>query len=108
MSLPLYMDENVHGAITTGLRLRGIDVLTVQEDNRSGLPDPEILERATQLGRLVFTQDRDFLIEANRRQSQGIDFGGIVYAHQLLTQIGDCVRDLEIIAQLGELDEFVN
>lgn len=60
MSLTLYMDEHVHGAITTGLRLRDVDVLTVQEDDRSGFPDPEILDRATQLCRIVFTQDRDF------------------------------------------------
>jgi hypothetical protein len=37
------MDENVHGAITTGLRLRGVDVLTVQEDSHSGIADPIIL-----------------------------------------------------------------
>ncbi|ASC69881.1 hypothetical protein XM38_008110 [Halomicronema hongdechloris C2206] len=35
MSLSLYMDENVHGAITTGLRIREVDVLTVQEDGRA-------------------------------------------------------------------------
>lgn len=28
------MDENVHGQITVGLRLRDVDVLTVQEDER--------------------------------------------------------------------------
>jgi len=32
VTIPLYMDENVHGAITNGLRQRGIEVLTVQED----------------------------------------------------------------------------
>lgn len=49
MSLALYMDENVHRAITTGLRLRGVDVLTVQEDQRAGFADPLILNRATGL-----------------------------------------------------------
>ncbi len=48
----LYMDENVHGTITSGLRRRNIDVLTVQEDHRSGLPDPEVLDRAIELGRV--------------------------------------------------------
>jgi hypothetical protein len=33
------MDENVHGAITIGLRLRGVDVLTVQEDGRWSMVD---------------------------------------------------------------------
>nr|CAD5972088.1 hypothetical protein NO713_03891 [Planktothrix pseudagardhii] len=29
MSLAIYMDEHIHSAITVGLRLRDIDVLTV-------------------------------------------------------------------------------
>ena len=33
MILKLYMDENVPRQITVGLRLRGIDVLSVQEDH---------------------------------------------------------------------------
>jgi Domain of unknown function (DUF5615) len=56
MSLTLYMDENVHGAITIGLRLRNIDVISVQEDERSGFPDPHILDRATELNRIAFSQ----------------------------------------------------
>ena len=36
MSIAFYIDENVHRAITTGLRMRDVDVLTVQEDGRSG------------------------------------------------------------------------
>lgn len=108
MSLALYMDENVHGAITAGLRLRGIDVITVQEDDRSGFPDPEILDRATELGRVVFSEDQDFLVEAQRRQAAGIDFSGVFFARQSRVSIGECIRDLEIIARLGEPEEFAN
>lgn len=68
MSLGLYMDEQVPRQITTGLRLRGVDVLTIQEDNRTGVPDPILLNRATELSRVMFSRDQDFLIEANRRQ----------------------------------------
>ena len=32
MTVAFYMDEHVHRAITNGLKLRNIDVLTVQED----------------------------------------------------------------------------
>jgi hypothetical protein len=106
MSLSFYMDENVHGAITTGLRLRGVDIVTVQEDGYSGIADALVLKRATELGRIVFSQDRDLLVEAKRSQSQGVAFPGVIYGHQLLVQIGDCVRDLELIAKLGEPQEF--
>lgn len=38
MTLAFYMDENVPKAITEGLRLLGIDVLTVQEDGLISFP----------------------------------------------------------------------
>ncbi|MGF1460261.1 MAG: DUF5615 family PIN-like protein [Leptolyngbyaceae cyanobacterium] len=66
MSLTLYMDENVHGAITNGLRQRRVNVLTVQEDHRSGIADPVVLDRATELRRILFTQDDDLPTEAQR------------------------------------------
>lgn len=100
------MDENVHGSITTGLRQREVDVLTVQEDNRSGIPDPEVLDRATELQRLLFSQDDDLLTEARLRQTQGIHFPGVVFARQSYVSIGTCIRDLEMIAKLGEPSEF--
>lgn len=43
MSIAFYMDENVHRGITNGLRIRDVDVLTVQEDDRIGFQDPIIL-----------------------------------------------------------------
>ena len=68
MSVRLYMDVHVRRAVTAGLRLRGVDVLTAQEDDTGELPDPELLNRATELGRALFTQDDDLLREAKRRQ----------------------------------------
>lgn len=108
MSLALYMDEHVPQPITDGLRRRGVDVLTIQEDERTSFPDPIILDRATELQRILFTQDEDFLAEANRRQAQGVNFTGVIYAHQLLVTIGDCIRDLEIVAKAGNPEEFAN
>jgi hypothetical protein len=46
VSLFLYMDENVPIAITEGLRIRGVDVLTVQEDGLTSFPDPVVFDRA--------------------------------------------------------------
>jgi hypothetical protein len=57
-----------------------------------------VLDRATTLGRVIFTQDADFLVEAHYRQLTGVTFAGVVYAHQTHVSIGDCVRDLEILA----------
>lgn len=108
MTLALYMDEHVRKAITNSLKLRGIDVITVQEDNRTGTPDPLLLERATELNRVIFTQDDDFLVIASRRQGEGISFSGVIYAHQQRVTVGECVRDLEIIAKVGETEDMAN
>lgn len=108
MTIALYMDEHIHGAITTGLRCRDVNILTVQEDNRTGRSDSIILERAIELQRIVFTQDQDFLVEANRRQVEAIYFSGVIYAHQRIVTIGDCVRDLEILAKACDLEDLVN
>jgi predicted nuclease of predicted toxin-antitoxin system len=79
MSLALYMDEHIHSAITVGLRLRDVDVLTVQEDGLAGTPDPILLDRAMELGRVMFSQDQDFLIEAKRRQAEEINWVHLVF-----------------------------
>lgn len=47
MTVGLYLDHNVNRAITQGLRLREVDVLTAYEDASHLLPDPELLDRAT-------------------------------------------------------------
>jgi Domain of unknown function (DUF5615) len=108
MSLAFYMDEHVPRSITTGLRLRNIDILTVQEDGRTGFPDRKILDRATELNRIMFTQDDDFLVEAHQRQGLAQFFTGVVYAHQLNISIGSCITDLELIAQLASVEELQN
>ena len=103
-----YMDVHVKEAITRGLRRRGVDVLTAQEDGMARLDDAALLDRAAALTRLIFTQDDDFLEEANRRQTSGAYFAGVVYVHQLHAAIGQCIDDLETIAFASELEEYAN
>src|SRR5579885_3198706 len=98
--IALYMDENVRSAITQGLRDRGVDVVAAQEDGMASAPDREILDRASQLQRVLFTHDRDFLTEAAARQKSGREFYGVIYAHLLGITIGTCIEDLELIATL--------
>jgi predicted nuclease of predicted toxin-antitoxin system len=108
VSLAYYFDYHVPGAICEGLRQRGISVITAAEDGRSDWPDDEILARATHLGRLVFTQDADFLVIANEWATVGRPHAGIVYGHQLQITIGQAIRDLELIARIMEGHEMAN
>ena len=100
------MDHHVPRAITNGLRLRGVDVLTAHEDGASRLRDPALLDRATELERVLFTQDDDLLTEATWRQQEGQTFSGVIYAHQLHVSIGGCIRDLELVARASEPEDM--
>lgn len=64
MPLKLYMDHHVPRAITSGLRALNVDVLTAYEDESSTVTDPQLLDRATVLDRVLFTRDDDLLAEA--------------------------------------------
>jgi hypothetical protein len=102
------MDVHVHSAITDALRQRGADVLTAQGDGADRLLDPALLDRATSLGRLLFSRDSDLLREAVHRQRDGIPFAGVAYAHPLRLGIGACIRELELLALAGEPEDFAN
>jgi hypothetical protein len=108
MAVALYMDEHIPRAITLGLRLRQVDVLTAQEDRSDGLPDPALLDRATALGRVLITFDDDFLDEAARRQSRGITFAGIVYSHPQRMSVGSWLQDLELVAKASQPADLFN
>lgn len=108
MPISLYMDHHVPHAVTAGLRLRGIDILTAAEDGAEEVDDTLLLDRASDCSRILFTQDRDLLREATHRQLDGQAFGGVIYAHQLRVPVGDCVRDLELIAVVAEPDDLRN
>jgi hypothetical protein len=102
------MDHHVPAAITEGVRRRGVDSRTVEEDGTERLPDSDLLDRATALGRVLFTQDRDLLIEAARRQQQGVAFAGVIYAPQDPALIGRYVGDLELLCLVGEPSDFAD
>lgn len=90
MALAFYMDHHVPKAITNGLRLRGVDVLTAYEDGTNEYGDDDLLNEATKC------------IQEN------IPFYGVIYAHQLRVSIGICVNELEMIAQVGEPKDINN
>jgi hypothetical protein len=102
------MDHQVRREVTEGLRLRGVDVVTAAEDGTNRLLDPALLDRAAVVGRILFTQDEDFLIEAARRQQEGESFVGVVYGHQQRVTIGQCVSDLEFLCLAGEPADFAD
>ena len=63
------MDVHVPGAITDALRLRGVDVLTAQEDHADRFTDSALLDRSGARARVLFSQDADLLREGSARRA---------------------------------------
>jgi hypothetical protein len=102
------MDHHVHSAITQGLRRKGIDCLTAEEDGTKRLADDLLLQRATELGRIMFSQDDDLLAIASDWIKSSRPFSGLIFGHQLSVTVGQAVSDLELIAQVLSPEEMRN
>lgn len=97
-----YTDEHVSRAVVSGLRQRGVDVLSVPEADTRGADDEAHLALALAQRRVVFTQDDDFL----RLAAAGQAHAGIVYAPQR-TSTGAIIRGLVLIHQVLEAEDMV-
>jgi hypothetical protein len=106
MPVGLYMDVHVPMAITDQLRRRGVDVVTANELRHSRLPDNQLLSRASEMGRLLFTHDIRFRVMAEQWQREEESFAGLLYGHAEGASIGQYVRDLELIAKASEPGEW--
>jgi predicted nuclease of predicted toxin-antitoxin system len=108
MTIALYMDENIDGPISDQLVQRGIDVLTAQQDGRSGWADEFLLARAYELRRVLVTKDSDYFAEATKVNEAGGDHYGILYLRDQFVPLGVIITDLEYFATGSEPDEVLN
>lgn len=106
MTVALYADVNVEAAIVRAVRRGGHSILTAVEDGLGEADDAVVLDRATALGRAVFTRDADFLRLDRARQRDGVAFGGVIYAQQRDVTVSRCIADLLIIVQTLREDEM--
>jgi hypothetical protein len=108
MALRYYMDVHVPAAITEGLRRRGIDVITSQEDGTRRSDDERLLQRASDLDRILVSQDEDLLAIASRWQASSLKFTGLVFAPQEGASLGRYIDDLELIGRCCEASEVAS
>ena len=100
------MDHHVHRAITAGLRRRGGDCVTAEEDGKRRLPDDQLLQRAIDLGRILYSNDKDLLQIESNWIARGREFVGVVFAEQRWITIGPTIAELETIALVSEPGEW--
>jgi predicted nuclease of predicted toxin-antitoxin system len=108
-TIQFHLDENCHRAIAEGLRRRGVDVTTTPGAGLLTAADEEQLAYCLEHGRIVFTQDRDFL----RLHAAGTSHSGIVYCDKDTRSIGEIIQGLVLIwetiepAQMARHVEFL-
>ena len=80
--------------------MQGIDIIR----GTLGAEDPEHLERATDMGRVVCTEDKDFL----KLAAQGLEHAGIIRGEQDRHSIGDWFKFLGFVHAVCTAEELRN
>lgn len=104
--LRFYLDEHIAGAVAAGLRHHGIDVLTMQEAGRCGLPDPDQLAFAAAEERVLVTHDTDYLVLA----AGGAAHAGIAWcdATKYRYSVGPVIQMLLLMHGVLDRDDMKN
>ena len=102
-TIRFHLDENCPRALADGLRRRGIDVTTTPEAGLLEATDEEQTAYALREGRVIFTQDEDFLAI----QASGTPHAGIAYCKKDTRSIGDMIRGLALLWEIYEPAEMV-
>jgi len=99
-----HLDEHISMALGDALRHRGIDVTTTADAGLVGAADRDHLDFAASTGRVVVTQDVDFL----RLHVEGVPHAGIAYCHQLSHSVGEMLRRLVLIHAVLSPEDMKN
>ncbi len=96
MKIRLYMDEDAMSrALINGLRARGVDVTSVEEEGKRALDDRAQLEFSTQQGRVLCTSNiKDFYLLHTEYLQKGKFHAGIILIPQKRYTVGEQIRRL--------------
>jgi hypothetical protein len=101
--IQFFFDQHMPPGIAHGLRLRGVDALTAQDAGRCEFPDPDQLQFATVVERVMVTFDTDYLaLDASGVQHAGIAWSATKYS------IGQLVNALLLVHGVLTCDEMRN
>jgi predicted nuclease of predicted toxin-antitoxin system len=103
-TIRFHLDEHCSHAIAAGLRRRGVDVTTATDAGLLRAPDEQHLAFGLAEGRVVFTQDEDYLA----LNARGVPHRGIVYCHQNTRSLGEIIDSLVLIWEVCEPEEMAS
>ena len=110
--LCLLADENLDGNIVRGVmrRVRGVDVVRVQDVGLAGADDPTVLAWAAEHGRVLITHDVETVTRfAFERVDAALPMPGVIEV-TAWAPIGKAVEDLALILECladGDLQDQV-
>jgi len=93
LDFPILADENVHPEVIEFLRKAGLEVDSIAVQGNFGLSDSEVLQQATEAGRIVLTHDSDF----GGLALMGAKFVGIIYLRPGHIRADFTIKTLEAI-----------
>lgn len=99
-----HLDESCRLRIARALRENGLDVTTSSEAGLLGASDDAQLEYARESGRVLYTNDSDFVVMHEAHTAHA----GLVYCHQRSRSVSETVRLLVLLWELYDADEMVN
>jgi len=103
-TIRFHLDENCDPRIARGLRHRGVGVTTTPEVGLLHASDEEQLAYVIPEGRVLFTQDADFL----RFDASKLQHPGIAYCHPESRSLGEIILRLVLIWEIYEPEEMRN
>jgi predicted nuclease of predicted toxin-antitoxin system len=104
----IYTDESVDVAIAQGLQRRGVVAFTARDRDKLGLTDEEQFIYAGEENATIFSHDADFLRIAAQWNDEGRTHCGVIYCHQTIYGIGDCIRNLKTLATVLTSEDMIN
>lgn len=110
MQVRLFVDEDAMAdALMTGLRARGVNLLTASEAETRKLDDDEQLEFASAQGRVLYTFNiSDFYRLHTAWSIQGKSHAGIIFAPQQRYSVGEQIRRLLKLIRLCSAEEMID
>jgi len=98
VALRIYVDECVNGVLVSGLRHRGVDLVTSAEEGLLGADDSQHFARAIALDRVLLTADEDFLPLVIGLLRRGGAFPGLIYILPR-TSVGSALRAILVLSE---------
>ena len=102
-TIRFHLDENCGKAIAEGLRRHGIDVTTTPEAGLIGVSDETQVAYALTNGRVIFTQDGDFL----GIHRAGLPHHGIAYCPMESRSVGQILQSLVDLWEILEPEDMM-